>query len=86
MLSSDKKCGYVLCLEDKIPINSTQMEDIKQMIQKTTHLCENTKQGQALGRLTKGRWIYTAKYERQHTDTREALMGEWRGLCHRTSH
>jgi hypothetical protein len=43
-------------LEDnKIPVNSTQVEDSTQMIQKMTHLGENTKQGQALGRLIKGR-------------------------------
>jgi len=31
------------------------MEDVKQMIQKMTHLGENTKYGQALGRLIKGK-------------------------------
>jgi hypothetical protein len=39
----------------KISVNGIQMEEVKQMFQKMTHLGENTKQGQVLGRLTKGR-------------------------------
>jgi len=41
--------------DNKIPVNSTQLEDVETNDSKDAHLGEKTKKGQALGRLTKGR-------------------------------